>query len=63
MSYVSGPPGFYLPWGLLALNMLMGADIMSDLAGIAVGHLYYYLTVLHPRNTGARPAPREGPPV
>ncbi|KAG5407285.1 hypothetical protein IGI04_013404 [Brassica rapa subsp. trilocularis] len=33
---------FYLPWAILAL----------DLLGIIAGHLYYFLTVLHPLATG-----------
>ncbi|CAN7081953.1 unnamed protein product, partial [Brassica oleracea var. botrytis] len=33
---------FYLPWSMLAL----------DLLGIIAGHLYYFLTVLHPLATG-----------
>ncbi|KAF3487460.1 hypothetical protein F2Q69_00057639, partial [Brassica cretica] len=33
---------FYLPWAMLAL----------DLLGIIAGHLYYFLTVLHPLATG-----------
>eukprot|EP00252_Welwitschia_mirabilis_P027897 TRINITY_DN9782_c0_g1_i1.p1 TRINITY_DN9782_c0_g1~~TRINITY_DN9782_c0_g1_i1.p1 ORF type:complete len:244 (+),score=27.33 TRINITY_DN9782_c0_g1_i1:238-969(+) len=44
--------GFYLPWATLAMNMLFGAPPLPDLMGIIVGHLYYFLTVLHPRSGG-----------
>lgn len=40
--------GFYLPWAMLALDLLFGNPLMPDLLGIGVGHLYYFLTVLHP---------------
>ncbi|KAK8944751.1 Derlin-1 [Platanthera zijinensis] len=39
---------FYLPWAMLALDILFGASPLPDLMGIIAGHLYYYLTVLHP---------------
>eukprot|EP00898_Chlorokybus_atmophyticus_P001954 jgi/Chlat1/275/Chrsp1S03167 len=43
---------FYLPWALMVLAVMMGGSPIPDLLGIVVGHLYYFLTVLHPRNTG-----------
>ncbi|XP_020595105.1 derlin-1 [Phalaenopsis equestris] len=39
---------FYLPWAMLALDVLFGASPLPDLMGIIAGHLYYFLTVLHP---------------
>ncbi|KAI4377641.1 hypothetical protein MLD38_015237 [Melastoma candidum] len=39
---------FYLPWAMLALDVLFGSPIIPDLLGIIAGHLYYFLTVLHP---------------
>lgn len=39
---------FYLPWAMLALDVIFGSPIMQDLLGIIAGHLYYFLTVLHP---------------
>jgi Derlin-2/3 len=45
---------FYLPWGMMALEALMGGSVVPDLLGVVVGHLYYFLTVLHPRAGGAR---------
>ncbi|XP_012076839.1 derlin-1 isoform X2 [Jatropha curcas] len=43
---------FYLPWAMLALDVIFGSHIMPDLLGIIAGHLYYFLTVLHPLATG-----------
>lgn len=42
--------GFYLPWVMLGLNVIFGASLLPDLMGIVVGHLYYFLSVLHPRS-------------
>lgn len=39
---------FYLPWAMLALDVIFGSKIVPDLLGIIAGHLYYFLTVLHP---------------
>ncbi|MCO5605646.1 hypothetical protein L7F22_059829 [Adiantum nelumboides] len=44
--------GFYLPWVMLLLNVIFGSPLVTDLMGIVVGHVYYFLTVLHPRNGG-----------
>jgi len=46
------PQAFYLPWAMLALDVIFGSPIMPDLLGIIAGHLYYFLTVLHPLATG-----------
>ncbi|CAN1330957.1 DER1 [Linum perenne] len=43
---------FYLPWAMLAMDVIFGSPIMPDLLGIIAGHLYYFLTVLHPLSTG-----------
>lgn len=40
--------GFYLPWAMLALNLIFGDLLMPDILGMVAGHLYYFLTVLHP---------------
>lgn len=40
--------GFYLPWAMLALDLIFGDPLMPDILGMVVGHLYYFLTVLHP---------------
>ncbi|RVW79256.1 Derlin-1 [Vitis vinifera] len=39
---------FYFPWAMLALDVIFGSQILPDLLGIVAGHLYYFLTVLHP---------------
>jgi len=33
---------------MLALDVIFGSALMPDLLGIIAGHLYYFLTVLHP---------------
>ncbi|KAG4189762.1 hypothetical protein ERO13_A08G243800v2 [Gossypium hirsutum] len=43
---------FYLPWAMLALDVIFGSKLIPDLLGIIAGHLYYFLTVLHPLATG-----------
>ncbi|XP_021276526.1 derlin-1 [Herrania umbratica] len=43
---------FYLPWAMLALDAIFGSSPIPDLLGIIAGHLYYFLTVLHPLATG-----------
>ncbi|XP_050254441.1 derlin-1-like [Quercus robur] len=40
--------GFYLPYVMLALDLLLGNPLMPDILGMVVGHFYYFLTVLHP---------------
>ncbi|XP_021286833.1 derlin-1.1-like [Herrania umbratica] len=40
--------GFYLPWAFLALDLIFGSHLMPDIIGMVAGHLYYFLTVLHP---------------
>ncbi|XP_042487862.1 derlin-1-like [Macadamia integrifolia] len=44
--------GFYLPWAMLALDLILGNRLMPNILGMAVGHLYYFLTVLHPLAEG-----------
>ncbi|KAK0595212.1 hypothetical protein LWI29_004523 [Acer saccharum] len=40
--------GFYLPWATLALDLIFGNPLKPGILGIVAGHLYYFLTVLHP---------------
>ncbi|XP_019154785.1 PREDICTED: derlin-1-like [Ipomoea nil] len=40
--------GFYLPWYMLGIDMILGNPLKPDMLGIAAGHIYYFLTVLHP---------------
>ena len=44
----------YLPWVLLGFSLLLGHDVSSDLLGIAVGHLYYFLEDVFPALAAAR---------
>ena len=38
----------YLPWALLGFSLLLGHDVTSDLLGIGVGHIYYFLADVFP---------------
>ncbi|BBG98199.1 DERLIN-1 [Prunus dulcis] len=40
--------GFYLPWAFLGLDLIFGDPLKPDIVGMVAGHLYYFLTVLHP---------------
>ncbi|KAF3950318.1 hypothetical protein CMV_023912 [Castanea mollissima] len=40
--------GFYLPYAMLAVDLLLGNPLKPSILGMVVGHLYYFLTVLHP---------------
>ncbi|KAL6291308.1 hypothetical protein ACE6H2_008818 [Prunus campanulata] len=40
--------GFYLPWALLGLDLIFGDPLKPDILGMVAGHIYYFLTVLHP---------------
>ncbi|KAF5771244.1 putative derlin [Helianthus annuus] len=40
--------GVYLPWTMLAIELVLGNPLIPSLLGIGVGHLYYFLTVLYP---------------
>lgn len=44
----------YLPWALLGFSLLLGHDVTSDVLGIAVGHIYYYLADVLPAVAAAR---------
>ncbi|KAG2616855.1 hypothetical protein PVAP13_3NG176713 [Panicum virgatum] len=43
---------FYLPWAMLGLDVIFGSPLLPGFMGIIVGHLYYFLAVLHPLATG-----------
>lgn len=43
---------FYLPWGMMALTVLMGGDPVADFLGVLSGHIYYFFSVLYPRQSG-----------
>jgi len=42
----------YLPWVLLAFNVIVGGGGMMELAGILVGHLYFFLAFKYPQDFG-----------
>ncbi|KAI5670268.1 hypothetical protein M9H77_10632 [Catharanthus roseus] len=44
--------GFYLPWVFLGIDTIIGYPWQPGLEGIAAGHLYYFLTVIHPLSGG-----------
>ena len=39
----------YLPWVLLLFSLFIGNPIETDLLGILVGHIYYFLVSVYPR--------------
>lgn len=43
---------FYLPWALLAFNLLIGNDIFMSILGIVSGHIYYFLHYIAPSTYG-----------
>lgn len=42
----------WLPWVILGLGWIMGSPPLSDLLGIAVGHVYYFFSDVYPEFTG-----------
>ncbi|CAF0800473.1 unnamed protein product [Brachionus calyciflorus] len=42
----------YLPWVLCGFSLLLGGSTTVDLMGIAVGHIYYYLEDVFPKQPG-----------
>jgi hypothetical protein len=42
----------YLPWVLFAFSLLLGNSVIVDLMGIIVGHVYYFLEDIFPREHG-----------
>lgn len=42
----------YLPFALLLLDVVQGANPMSGILGILAGHTYYFLTDVYPHATG-----------
>lgn len=48
-------PALYLPWILLAYDLVTGHSIMEDMIGIVVGHIYYFLIHDVPVHHGYRP--------
>ncbi|KAK4489398.1 hypothetical protein RD792_005207 [Penstemon davidsonii] len=44
--------GFYIPYYMLVVDLVLGIPLKPGCMGIAAGHLYYFLTVLYPLSTG-----------
>lgn len=42
----------YLPWVLLAFNMIISGGGVMELVGILVGHLYFFLMFKYPQELG-----------
>lgn len=42
----------YLPWALLGVNFLIAGGGLTDLVGIIVGHLYYFVMMKYPAEQG-----------
>lgn len=42
----------YLPWALFAANFMLGGGGISELVGIIVGHLYYFVMLKYPAEQG-----------
>lgn len=49
MYYVQAP---YLPWVLLAFSILLGNTVLVDAIGMGIGHIYYYMEDVFPRQQG-----------
>lgn len=44
----------YLPWVLLLFSLFLGSPIETDLMGIIVGHIYYFLDDIYPKIAAIR---------
>lgn len=44
----------YLPWVLLLFSLFLGNPVETDLLGIFVGHIYYFLDVVYPQVADVR---------
>lgn len=42
----------YLPWAIFGVNFIIGGGGMTELIGILVGHLYYFVTIKYPAEQG-----------
>ncbi|CAD5209015.1 unnamed protein product [Bursaphelenchus xylophilus] len=45
----------YLPWVLVAFNMILRGGGLNEIAGILIGHAYYFLAVQYPAERGTAP--------
>jgi Derlin-2/3 len=44
----------YLPWVLLGFSILLGHNGLTDIVGIVVGHMYYFLEDVYPKMIPSR---------
>ncbi|XP_026177977.1 derlin-2-like [Mastacembelus armatus] len=44
----------FLPWVLMGFSLLIGNSVVVDLLGIGVGHVYYFLEDVFPKQPGGR---------
>lgn len=44
----------YLPWVLLGFSVLLGNAISVDLVGMAIGHIYFFMEDVLPRQRGGQ---------
>lgn len=42
----------YLPWAIFGVNFIIGGGGITELIGIIVGHLYYFVTIKYPAEQG-----------
>ena len=45
----------FMPWAMMGFGVLTGGSPFNDLIGVAVGHLYYFLTEVLPESHGHNP--------
>eukprot|EP01026_Neomeris_dumetosa_P015019 TRINITY_DN1562_c0_g1_i1.p1 TRINITY_DN1562_c0_g1~~TRINITY_DN1562_c0_g1_i1.p1 ORF type:complete len:285 (+),score=4.11 TRINITY_DN1562_c0_g1_i1:82-855(+) len=45
---------FYLPFAFAGISLLFGKSPVHEIIGIVVGHIYYFLTVLYPQQSGGQ---------
>ena len=43
-----------LPFVLIGIRVLMGNSVMDDLLGLIIGHVYYFLTYVYPRQQNGK---------
>jgi len=48
-------PAWYLPWVLFGFNFILGGGGISELMGIVIGHLYYFMKYQYPQQYGGAP--------
>ncbi|XP_021061068.1 derlin-3 isoform X4 [Mus pahari] len=44
----------FLPWALMGFSLLLGNSVVTDLLGILVGHIYYFLEDVFPNQPGGK---------